>query len=252
MKPILRAWLSVGLAALIMPALALGTELTPQISYVYYSVPYAPGLSATEMILRHSPVSGDGRHIAGYTRYSIKHELGFTQPTIDVCRVDEPRITCNCEITLPRLEGGESDPETRRLFEVELNKINRHEQSHCDIAVRHARDLLKVIRKLKDMPCGKTDEVISARFREMEEACRVDQARFDNEEYGFKEYLRAEGRQRMMDAGFNLVPPVEYDPAAGSAAAGRPGNLQSVTPPNDQEFKQKGIYKDETGVWRNY
>lgn len=247
MKPIFAAFCGLALAAaLLAPRAAPGAEVTPQISYVYFPVPYAPELSATSLILRHSPLSASGRPYSGYTRYHLRYEVHYSQPTIGVCRADNPRVICDCEITLPRLEGGESDPGLGRQFAAELSRINRHEQTHCDIAVSHGRILLEFIQKLKDMPCGEADGVINARFQEITEACQADQGRFDYAEYGFRDHLRAMDSRRLQDAGFNAAPPAE------AAPSGRPGNLRSVSPPNAQEFKQKGIYKDENGVWRNH
>jgi predicted secreted Zn-dependent protease len=251
MKPIIAALGFAMMAAPLAPGLASGSEVTPRISYVYYSVPYAQGLSVTELILQHSPLGGSGRRFSGYTRYNMKYEVDYSQPTIDVCRVNSPQVFCDCEITLPRLEGGESDPETRRLFAAELSRINRHEQTHCDIAVRHAQTLLAAIRKLKDMPCQEADEVVARRFQEIAEACQTDQTRFDHSEYGYKNHLLRTD-QRMMDAGFKAAPQVKNDSRPGPDQGGRTGNLRSVNPPSDQEFMRKGIFKDENGVWRNY
>lgn len=252
MKPISAALGLVLMAALMAPQSAPGAEVTPQISQVYFPVPYAPGLTAADLILRHSPLSSGGRRFSGLTRYNLRYEVHYSQPTIDVCRVDNPQVVCTCEITLPRLEGGESDPDLIRQFTAELSRIKGHEQTHCDIAVSHARTLLEFIRKLKDMPCGEADRVVAARFQEIMEDCQADQTRFDHSEYGYKDHLRATGLQRMMDAGFNAFPPAEADPGTGPGQGGRPGNLRSLSPPSAQEHKQKGIYKDENGVWRNY
>jgi len=253
MKQIFAASLGLALAAaLIAPPAARGAEVNPQISYVYFSVPYAPGLSATELILQHSPLSANGRRFSGYTRYNLRYEVQYSQTTIGVCRIDNPRVLCDCEITLPRLEGGESDPETSRQFAAELSRIKRHEQTHCDIAVSHGRNLLGIIRKMKDMPCGEADGIVAARLQEIMAACQVDQSRFDHSEYGYKDHLRALGVQRTTDAGFNIISPAEEGRGTGPTRDGRPGNLRSVGPPSAREFEQKGIYKDENGVWRNH
>lgn len=247
MKSVFAACLGLALlAGLSSPGLVSGAELRPRVTYVYYSVPYSQGLSAPEMILRHSPLTGKGRSFAGYTHYNINYEVNYSQPTIDVCRVESPQVTCDCEITLPRLEGGESDPELRRLFAAELSRITRHEQTHCDIAVRHAQSLLTAIGKLKDMPCREADKSIAARFKKITDDCRVDQTRFDHAEYGYKDHLRLDDPQPLTDEGFKA------SPETGPGRGGRTGDLRSISPPSDQEFKQTGIYKDENGVWRNY
>lgn len=252
MKSAIAACLGVCLAALMPPSPALGGEVLPWISYVHYSVPYTPGLSVTEMILRHSPLSGQGRRFSGYTSYDMKFAVDYSQPSIDVCRIDSFQVFCDCEITLPRLDGGEADPEARRLFAVELKRIERHEQTHCDIAVRHAEVLLAGIRKLKAMPCQEADETIAERLQKAMADCAVDQARFDHTEYGYKGHLRVAAPRWTTDAGFRAASPSEEGLRPGRGTDARPGDLKSVNPPDVQEFKRKGIYKDENGVWRNY
>lgn len=252
MKPTIAACLGVCLVALMPPGSALGDGVRPRINYVHYSVPYTPGLSVTEMILRHSPLSSQGRRFSGYTSYDMKYEINYGQPSIDICSIDSFQVFCDCEITLPRLDGGEVDPEARRLFAVELKRIERHEQTHCDIAVRHAEALLAGMRKLKAMPCLEADATVSERLQKAMADCAVDQARFDHAEYGYKDHLRVAAPRWMTDAGSRDASPSKAAHRPGSGTEARPGNLQSVAPPGAQELKRKGIYKDENGVWRNY
>lgn len=242
MKNLLTAGLCLMMVWPLPAALAAGLE--PTISYVYYPVTYTPGQSALDLIIDHSPLGSamGGKHVTGYTKYNINYKVDYSNPTIDVCRVEDPVVTCDCEITLPRLEGGQPDPAARRDFEAEFNRIKTHELRHCDIAVRHAEMLLAAFQGLDDMPCPEREDILADSFNKIIDSCQVDQTRFDHDEY------QAISRRRRAAE------------AESAAAADQPGfdgdsgpkNLRSIGPGDDGEMRRRGIYKDESGVWRNY
>lgn len=211
-------------------------------------------MSVGDLIARDTPLSGDGgRRYAGTCRWRIKYDRNtFTRPTIGVCRMQAPKVYTECLITIAQLVGGDNDPKFQREFSEAVEKTRKHELEHCGIAVRHANNLLEKFAKLKDRKCDDMRQAMQDEYSQVREACSVEQHRFDNVEYGYANYLRLEGLQRMVDAGFNLAPPSEgrFIPRLNHKPIHK--NLEVIVPEGPESLAEKGIYKDENGVWRNY
>ena len=229
---------------------AVQAEVQPAINYIYFKVPYLPGKSVIDMITISSPLVGNNGHKhIGLTRWRIKTDgITFTRPKIGVCRVEDPRITCTCEITLPQLEGG--DDRTRREFEKIAAETKEHELEHCRIAVKHANEMEWAFKEIKDYRCDEMSKPLQEIFDKIHDDCVVEQKRFDHAEYGYSQYLYLESLQRMQDAGFNVAPPTEGRNMPTLDRKNK-SNLKDI-PQGVEDLKQEGIYKDENGVWRNY
>lgn len=224
-------------------------EVRPNISYVYFQVPHIQGKTVPEMIRISSPIFGrNGHRFIGLTKWQIGFEkMTVTTPSIGVCRVAEPMVTCDCEITLPQFAGG--DEQTRRNFEKIAAETKEHELEHCRIAIKHATELARTFKALKAAQCDDLRKKLIEVYNKAVDDCSVEQKRFDHAEYGYRQYLYWEYLQGMQDAGFDLAPPSE-----GSSMPRLDGKKRSmeVIPHGVEELEREGIYKDENGVWRNY
>lgn len=253
MKLVLSVW-AVCLLALVHPTLGLAGGVEPDITFEYYPVQYTKGLSVGDLITRDTPLSSpNGHRHAGVCSWRIKYDRNtFTRPTIGVCRVREPKVSCECVISIARLVGGDNDPDFQRRFSDSVEKTRAHELEHCNIAVLHANRLLATFSKLKDRKCEDQRQVMLDEYSKVRAACSSDQARFDHAEYKYRQHLQLEGLQRMVDAGFNVVPPAEgrFMPRLSRKPALK--NLEVMVPEGTESLAEKGIYKDENGVWRNY
>ena len=225
-------------------------EVRPAINYVYFQVPYIQGKSAADMVNLSTPLrGGNGHRSIGLTRWQIRFdEMSFTHPKIDICRIDEPRVTLSCEITLPQLQGG--DERARREFEQLATETKVHELEHCRIATKHANELERAFKDMNDYRCKEIVPEIREIYAKIIDDCSVEQKRFDHAEYGYSQYLYLEALQQMQDAGFNVAPPA--DGGSMPRLAPRKKSEMKVVPQGVEELKQEGIYKDENGVWRNY
>lgn len=243
--------LSLWLAA--APGLAGGVK--PEITYQYFPVNYTRGIDVVAMTLRDSPLVSDGTPSLGRCSWRIKYDrrsvLAATN-TIGVCRIQSPRVACQCIITLPQLVGGEGDPELRAKFAARLEQTRRHELEHCNIAVGHANELQQKLDKLREGKCDDLRETVRREFLQTQDSCSVDQQRFDHSEYRYSYYLDSQGRKRMLDAGFNYVMPEEGGSRPRLNRKPIHKNLKTMPPDGTEDLAEKGIYKDENGVWRNY
>jgi len=242
------------LAILARPSVGAGAGVVPEVSYQYYPVHYTKGVSVSDLIVRDTPLAGqNGHRFAGTCRWLIKYDRNtFTQPTIGICRIQNPKVSTECLITLAQLVGGDNDPDFQRRFAASVENTRKHELEHCGIAVRHANNLLEKFNKLKDRKCEDIRKTMLDEYTQVREACAVEQHRFDNAEYGYAQHLRLEGLQRMVDAGFNVVPPSEgrFIPQLDHKPAHK--NMEVLVPEGTEGLAEKGIYKDENGVWRNH
>ena len=225
-------------------------EVRPAINYVYFQVPYIQGKSVVDMVNLSTPLRGNNGHRSiGLTKWQIRFdEMSFTSPKIDVCRIDEPRVTLSCEITLPQLQGG--DERTKRDFEKLATETKVHELEHCRIATKHANELERTFKDMNDYRCKEIGPAIREIYVKIVDDCSVEQKRFDHAEYGYSRYLYLESLQRMQDAGFNVAPPTE-DGGPPRLAPRKTSEMKTV-PQGVEELKQEGFYKDENGIWRNY
>lgn len=274
--------IGLGLGALLWPAVGLGAEVRPEIRYVYYDVPYTRGLPPSEMIQRHTPLVNDnGRRLSGITDYLHRYEMEQDSPVPGVCSVKNPKVFCECEITLPRLVGAEKDQAARNAFEAELADIRRHELTHCDIAVDYADQLLASYRNFKDMLCQNGEEAVRREFERIVDECWNAQIQFDHSEYGYKDHLEVGDFKRAVGSKYRISSQTKdgSKPSLGSAEPDRPPRAAPprrdplVAPPirmeNDvieqpppqpaptapsglEAPAERGIYKDQDGVWRNY
>ena len=174
--------------------------------------------------------------------------MTFTRPKIDVCRVDDPRVICTCEITLPQLQGG--DDQTRRDFDKVVAETKEHELEHCRIAAKHANEMERAFKEMKDYRCAEMAKPLQEVFNKIHDDCVVAQKRFDHAEYGYSQYLYLESLQRMQDAGFKVAPAAEGRSMPRLDRRKKP-ELKAV-PEGVEELKQEGFDQDENGVWRNY
>lgn len=246
--------LGLCLPLLALPGIGWGDGIEPEVTYKYYPVKYTKGVSVGDLIVRDTPLSGsNGHRYSGTCSWRIRYDRrSFTSPTIGVCRIQDPKVYCECTITLAQLTGGENDPSFQREFAASVEKTRLHELEHCGIAVRHANNLLATFRNLKDRKCEEQQKVMQDEFTKVRTACVADQANFDNSEYGYEQYLRVEGLQRMVDAGFNVVPPAEGRSIPRLNRKPIHKNMDVLVPEGADRLAEKGIYKDENGVWRNY
>jgi Predicted secreted Zn-dependent protease len=228
----------------------LAAEVKPSINYKYFTVSYTQGKSAAEMVMLQTPlISNNGHRNLGLTRWGIKvSEATFTHPKIDVCRIADPGISCHCEITLPKFEGG--DALIRREFDKIAEETKEHELEHCRIAVKHANELAQAFKNMKDQPCDNVGKTMREIYDKVMDDCSVEQKRFDNAEYGYSQYLHLESLQRLHDAGFNIAPPSDGRNLPMLDRQKKPD--MKVVPQGVEELKKEGFYKDENGVWRNY
>ena len=228
----------------------LEAEVKPEIEYVYFTVPYIEGKSVEDVILINSPLVGkNGHKHLGITSWRIKYDKAtFSRPKIDVCRIEEPNVTCSCKITLPKLEGG--DESFRAKFAQRAEKTKRHELEHCRIAVTHANDLERIFRNFNNHSCKEIRKKMREAFVKVQDDCSVEQTRFDHAEYGYSQYLYLESLQQMRDSGFNIAPPAEGRSLPRLDRKKKPE--MKVIRQDVEELKQEGFYKDENGVWRNY
>jgi len=228
----------------------IGAEVKPAINYVYFQVPYVSGKSVVDMVTLSTPLKGNNGHRSiGLTRWRIRFDkMSFTRPKIDVCRIAEPVVTLSCEITLPQLQGG--DDRVRRDFAKLAEETKVHELEHCRIAAKHANELERAFKEMKDYRCNEISRAIRDVYVKTIDECSVEQKRFDHAEYGYSQYLYLESLQQMQDAGFNVAPPAEGQSMPRLDHQNK-SELKAV-PQGVEELKQEGFYKDENGVWRNY
>jgi|GEM_PF-7090928 len=244
------AILSVFLYLLGVGAHRLGAEVDFQVSYEYFPVRYAKGMSVPEMIVKDTPLrdaNGANRHV-GQAVWNIKYSnVKVTQPLVDVCLIGNPGVSCTCVIKLPRLEGG--DAATRAVFETYVTNTRQHEMTHCQIALTHARLLEERFMQFGKRPCQKLSGDMRDQFDEILADCRREQKQFDNNAYGYNQYLRLERLQSMVDSGANVLPPEEgYKiPILDMKDRGL-----KVLDQDKEKLSGEGFYKDESGVWKNY
>lgn len=248
-RKLVLASILVLLGAAAAPALLLA-EVQLEVTFEYYPVEYVKGLSVSEMMVRSSPLgeTAAGRAV-GDAWWRIRYpKVTFTRPSIDVCRVDDPGLTCTCRVRLPKLVGG--DEKTRARFEERAAKTKKHELEHCNIALTHARRLEEAFLKLGKTDCKKIRPALRAEFDRIYSDCRRDQAEFDHRSYGYKHYLRMERDQALLEAGFNFKPP-RKEGYRMPVVDREKRSITTVTPDEDK-LSADGIYKDENGIWRNY
>ncbi|MDL2260062.1 DUF922 domain-containing protein [Deltaproteobacteria bacterium OttesenSCG-928-K17] len=228
---------------------ALEAEVTLELSYKYFPVPYDANLTISQMVNKSTPLRHGGRKSwVGQADWRIGYRnISFARPSIDVCKVDIPAIACECIITLPKLEG--APPAAEADFKPFFDETLIHEKRHCDIALQHARRLERIFLNMDKTACKRIYDALDVEFKKTMSDCRREQSRFDYDEYGYAEYLRLGTLQSMADSGFNIKAPKESYNLPRVDTKKR--NLTSVAP-NAEELQQGGIYKDENGVWRNY
>lgn len=265
----------IGFCFLILAGSAWGAEVKPEIRYVYYDVPYSKGVPVSELIRLHTTLyNGQGRPLAGITDYLIRYEMNQGSRVPGICHVENPKVFCECEITLPRLVGAAADPLIRAEFTTELESIRRHELTHCDIAVRYADNLLVTYRNFNDMLCESGAEAVRKEFERVVAECWEAQLLFDHSEYGYQDHLDAGDFKRAVGDNYRIspqtqdgsspalkpsVPPKALAPAPRRKAppirvenAPAPPPPVEAVRPGPERPRDGGIFKDEDGVWRNY
>lgn len=228
----------------------LGAEVDFQLSYEYFPVRYVQGLSASEMVVKDTPLrdpNGVHRHV-GQASWRIRYpKVTFTRPLIDVCLIDNPGVVCTCTIRLPQLEGG--DEAAKAEFDAYVAGTHKHEMEHCNIALAHARMLEERFLKIGKKSCAKIKAAMRGEFDDVYSDCRREQKQFDVNEYGHRQYLRLEHLQSMVDSGSNVLPPKE---GYRIPRLDKRKRKLEVLDQNPEKLAEEGFYKDENGVWRNY
>lgn len=267
----------IGLCLLILTGTALGAEVKPEIRYVYYDVPYNKGVAVSELIRLHTTLfNNQGRPLAGITDYLIRYEMNQGSRVPGICHVENPKVFCECEITLPRLVGEAADPLIRSEFATELESIRRHELTHCDIAVRYADTLLTTYHNFNDMLCESGAETVRKEFERVIAECWEAQLLFDHSEYGYQDHLDAGDFKRAVGDNYQISPQTQDGSRPGlkpSAPPRAPAPRREPLPapplrvetvpspaappaeavrPGPETPREGSIFKDKDGVWRNY
>lgn len=226
-------------------------EVDFQVSYDYYPVQYVKDMSLGDMIVKSSPLNSYGgpHRPVGQASWGIRYpDITVTRPLVDVCLVDNPGIVCTCQISLPRLEGG--DAAGRAVFDAYVADVKKHEMEHCLIALSHARRLEERFLKIGKKSCDRIKSALRAEYDNVYSDCRREQKNYDYREYGYKKHLRLETLQSMVDSGAIVALPEDGHYNIPHKYVKKP-NL-NVLDTDTKKLSQEGIYKDESGVWRNY
>ncbi|MDR1045628.1 MAG: DUF922 domain-containing Zn-dependent protease [Candidatus Adiutrix sp.] len=224
-------WLALGLC---FSALA-EAQVSPKITYEYYSVTPQEGRSLNSRLFEETPIVHERSKFGGQTRWKIVYNSSVSQPRIGVCRLESFEVECSCHLIMPRLEGG--DQSLREKFDRFYQRLDEHERRHCSIAVDYARRFQGWLRDLGEDRCERLKERVQKEYERQMEDCRAEQSRYD--------HRTIHGRYEGADLG-RIEREEEIKTRLEGEGDGRGlANPESISPGS-------GIFQDADGVWRNY
>lgn len=101
-----------------------------------------------ELTTRGPKISSTGQRHAGATQMQFSTRYTFESST-GWCRIEDAIVTVKAKIILPRWgQRGRADENTRLIWDTLNADIRRHEESHVQIAKRHARQLERELERL--------------------------------------------------------------------------------------------------------
>jgi predicted secreted Zn-dependent protease len=168
------------MAGLLAMAVAAQAQTVSR-SYSYFSI---GGVTLEEidqeLSLRGPKLQATGKRHPGATRMQFSARYTFAS-TDAWCRLDKAQVTVKAEVILPRWKArARADGDTRVIWDTLNADIRRHEESHVQIAKRHARmleDALEAIGRKRDCEAVKAEaDVLNARILAAHDA---EQDRFD-------------------------------------------------------------------------
>lgn len=130
------------LAGLATIAAAAASAQTVSRSYSYFTI---GGITLAEidqeLSVRGPKVASTGKRHPGATQMRFSSRYTFAS-TNSWCRIQKAIVSVKAKVILPRWrERRRADSDTRIIWDTINSDIRRHEESHVQIAKRHARDL---------------------------------------------------------------------------------------------------------------
>jgi predicted secreted Zn-dependent protease len=142
-----------------------------------------------ELSLRGPKVQSTGRRHPGATQMQFSARYTFAS-TEAWCRLDTAVVTVKAKVILPRWKArARADGDTRVIWDTLNADIRRHEESHVQIAKRHARmleDALEGIGRKRDCEAVKAEaaavnaRILSAHDAEQDRFDRIENINFEN------------------------------------------------------------------------
>ncbi|MFV9683479.1 DUF922 domain-containing protein [Pseudomonas sp. NY15367] len=121
---------------LAMPAQA---EVQERLQEQYYDLQVAPGESLSRAIDQTSPIRQNGQIFHAYTRWQVQWNFWWREQRDGRCQIDLTRTQLHATITLPRLDGG--DTQQRQRFQQYLSALREHELGHYRIGQAAAAEI---------------------------------------------------------------------------------------------------------------
>lgn len=175
--------------ALVAGATAVAAQSVAK-SYSYFSI---GGRTLDEidkeLSARGPKVGGAGKRHPGATRMRFSSNVTYASSNRG-CTIDKAVVSVDATIILPRWgQRKRADGDTRLIWDTLSADIKRHEESHVQIARRHARELEQALRGLgrrSDCEALKRDaaalsaRVLAAHDRAQERFDRIEGINFEN------------------------------------------------------------------------
>lgn len=140
-----------------LPPAPAAAELESSLDYSYYTVSITSKEDACQNAFAVTPIKVDGQKYIGLSYWQIDYNYTYNR-NADACQVDAHKTTHTCTVTLPKFVGGEAL--LQRILAVYVEKLKRHELTHCQISREYAEKFDQRLNRLGRRQCADLAEAI--------------------------------------------------------------------------------------------
>ncbi len=127
-------------------------RVTTSVQVREYLVTGKDELEILSSLMASAPVSGEDTFF-GLTTSDLRFRY-WRQPTADGCELVDLHVELGIMIDIPAWEPGADAPyELKRDWTRFVGALKRHEETHRDLAVKGAQDVLKVLQGIEAPTC---------------------------------------------------------------------------------------------------